>query len=135
MMTSSPAAIMRRYWGHVSAGETDKLAVFFAEDAHFEDVALGHASEGRDHIAGVLKAFFDVMPCTFEVENIVEDGQQFAAQWIVSGKHTAQIMKFPAPTGKPFRYRGVSVGLIENGVIKRKADYWNFSTLMEQIGG
>jgi hypothetical protein len=43
---------MRQYWAHVSAGETAALASFFAEDAYFEDVALGHSYNGRDHIAG-----------------------------------------------------------------------------------
>jgi steroid delta-isomerase-like uncharacterized protein len=135
MSGNSAAAIMRRYWGHVSAGETAALAAFFAEDAYFEDVALGHSYTGRDHIAAILTKFFGVMPCRFEVENIIEQGDEFAAQWIVSGNHTAEILKFPAPTGKPFRYRGVSVGTVENGLIKRKSDYWDFSTLLAQIGG
>jgi ketosteroid isomerase-like protein len=57
MIGNSAAAIMRQYWAHVSAGETAALASFFAEDAYFEDVALGHSYNGRDHIAGMLTKF------------------------------------------------------------------------------
>jgi steroid delta-isomerase-like uncharacterized protein len=135
MIGNSAAAIMRQYWAHVSAGETAALASFFAEDAYFEDVALGHSYNGRDHIAGILTKFFGVMPCRFEVENIIEQGDQFAAQWTVSGNHTAEILKFPAPTGKSFRYRGVSFGVVKDGLIRRKSDYWDFSTLLAQISG
>lgn len=130
---NSPTAVMHRYWGHVNSGMSDLLRPMFADDASYEDVALHKQVYGGVEIADTVIDFFRKIPCQFEIENVVDDGREFAAQWICSGVHSAAVLGLPAATHKPFRFRGVSVGLIEDGRIKRKSDYWSLATMLEQI--
>jgi steroid delta-isomerase-like uncharacterized protein len=133
MSSEDVKAMCRHYWACISAGDLEGIRVCFADDAFFEDVALGRSYRGKAQILDVLTGYFRVMSSKFDVGEIVATETDFAACWTVNGVHTAMILDFPEPTFKPYSCRGVSVGRIENGKFVRKADYWNFHTFLEQI--
>jgi SnoaL-like polyketide cyclase len=50
------------------------------------------------------------------------------------GTNTGEGAGLP-PTNKPFRIRGVSVGILDSsGKIKHNRDYWNLAAYLMQVG-
>jgi steroid delta-isomerase-like uncharacterized protein len=127
--------IFEGYWSDISAGRLDNLEKYFTEDAVFEDTTLGHVWRGRADIVGVLRKFFSVMPSRLEIETFHAGGDGFGIGWINTAVHTSNVLGFPPPTGKTYRFRGASIGKIRDGRIAYKADYWDRMTALEQIQG
>ena len=112
-----------------------KVAAFMADDATYEDLALGVIHEGRD----AIKAFVD------EAEQFSKDysfisvseqasGDSYAFEWEMVGTNTGEAGGLPA-TNKPYRIRGVSVGRLDaSGKIKMNRDYWNMADYLTQVG-
>jgi steroid delta-isomerase-like uncharacterized protein len=61
-------------------------------------------------------------------------GDQYALEWEMVGTNTGEAAGMPA-TNKPFRIRGVSVGILDaDGKIKHNRDYWNLADYLMQVG-
>ena len=111
------------------------VAAFMAEDATYEDLALGVVHEGRE----AIESFVD------EAEQFSKDyafisvseqqsGDRYAMEWEMFGTNTGEAGGFPA-TNKPYRIRGVSIGRLDaQGKIQQNRDYWNMADYLVQVG-
>jgi len=111
------------------------VAEWMAEDASYEDIALGEVHRGRADIAGWIDGMAAEFSSDFHFETVSaqQDGDAYCAEWVMSGTHDGASAALPA-TGKRYAIRGVSVGVLEGGKIKRNTDYWDMAGFLGQIG-
>lgn len=111
------------------------VASFMAEGGTYEDVALGEVHTGREDIAAWVDGMAPQLSSDyhFETVSIIQSGDAYAAEWVMSGTHDGSEGMLPA-TGKRFSIRGVSVGVLESGRIRRNVDYWDMAGFLSQIG-
>ncbi len=51
----------------------------------------------------------------------------------MSGPHSFKWLGFP-PTGRPFSVKGVTAVDLAGGRMTRYSDYWDFASLLRQVG-
>ena len=129
------ATWMETYLDAWNGHDGSAVASFMAEDATYEDLALGVLHEGRD----AIKSFVD------EAEQFSKDyaftsvseqhsGDCYAMEWEMFGTNTGEAGGLPA-TNKPYRIRGVSIGRLDTrGKISQNRDYWNMADYLVQVG-
>jgi steroid delta-isomerase-like uncharacterized protein len=111
-----------------------RITSFMAPDVTYTDVALGETHSGPADVS----AWIDTMAEEFSTDYSFETAFAFstdsvyALEWVLKGTNDRGKL-FPA-TGKPFAIHGVSVGELENGLIKRNTDYWSLGEFLMQVG-
>jgi steroid delta-isomerase-like uncharacterized protein len=89
----------------------NKVASFMTDDAVYEDLAVGQVHEGKAAITAFVQRTDVFSPdCEFVSVSEQNNGDSYAFEWEMIGTNTGEGAGFPA-TNKPFRIRGVSVGL------------------------
>ena len=70
----------------------------------------------------------------FEAVAFFSLGSAYAVEWVMSGTNDGPLRGQPA-TGRPYRVRGVSVGMLSaEGLIAENRDYWNMADMLAQLG-
>lgn len=113
-----------------------KVAALLAPDGVYEDIALGQVHSGRDALAAFVRQTATMAPDVhFEEITRQQNADRYCIEWWFSGTNTGgdPAAGMP-PTNRPFRFKGVSVGVLENGLIKRNTDYWNMVEFLGQQG-
>jgi steroid delta-isomerase-like uncharacterized protein len=123
-----------RYYGAWNSHDAKQVAELMADDVLFEDLALGVVHNGREAVAefAAESATFS-SDYRFKVVTSQESGDNYCIEWEMSGTNDGAGAGLPA-TGKPYLIRGVSVGVLASGKVKRNRDYWNAADFMTQIG-
>ena len=119
-----------------STHNSEKLTSLFSENCLYEEVASGRKFTNKQDIADYLKSTLSGIPDSdFEIVTITGSDSTAAIEWIWKGTNTVgwPSLKIPA-TNKYFEVRGVSVMTIENNLIKRNSDYWDWNTFLTGIG-
>ena len=113
----------------------ENVASYMADDVVYEDLAVGQVHEGRDAVAAFVQTGEDFSKDhRFVSVSEQSSGDQYAIEWEMIGTNTGEAAGLPA-TNKPFRIRGVSVGVLDAaGKIKRNRDYWNMADYLMQVG-
>ncbi|HEY7268356.1 MAG TPA: ester cyclase [Dehalococcoidia bacterium] len=112
----------------------ENVAGLMAPDAVFEDFALGVVHHGRDEIAAfVAETVAMSADVHFELVSNQETMFGYCVEWVMKGTHTGPAAGIPA-TNKPFAIPGVSVGVLEGGLVKQNHDYWNMAAFLAQLG-
>ena len=105
-----------------------------AADVVYEDVAFGVVNHGREetrrHFQEAFAAFPDLQ---FELTSLVVAGSRGAAEWTMPGTHTGDYPGLPA-THQRLSVRGTSVFELAGDTIQRNRDYWDFATVLRQLG-
>ena len=126
---------MQDYFTAWDTHDADGVVSFMAEDATYEDLALGATHTGHAAIrAFVVEA--EEFSKDFRMKQVSEQasGESYAFEWEMYGTHTGEGGGLPA-TNKPYRIRGVSVGRLDGaGKIKQNRDYWNMADFLVQVG-
>jgi steroid delta-isomerase-like uncharacterized protein len=125
---------LQEYLAAWNTRDGQRVAEWMADDATYEDVALGQTHTGRQAIA----AFVDGMTgfstdYRFEPVSAFSTDANYVSEWELSGTHDGDAAGLPA-TGRPYRIRGVSVGTLSRGKIARNRDYWNMADFLVQVG-
>jgi steroid delta-isomerase-like uncharacterized protein len=119
------------YW---DTKNVEGLLSIFTPDGIYQDMAIGHVSNGADEIRKFFEYTFTVFPdFRIEFKRGVADEDCGFCEWIMAGTHTGEVPGRP-PSGKAFRVPGVSVMIFENGLIKHNRDFWNKGTFDAQAG-
>ena len=118
-----------------NAHDPAAVARFMADDAIYEDVALGRVLHGPSEIAAFVeeatKASSDFR---FEEVSLFTTGSDYANEWIMTGTNDRAVRGVPA-TGRSFRVRGASVGKLDtSGRIVENRDYYNLAEMFAQLG-
>jgi steroid delta-isomerase-like uncharacterized protein len=110
--------------------DPDAVVAVFTPDAVYEDVALGQVNHGRDEIRAFAEYFFTASPDLHIelVEGHLDDGRG-TIQWVFSGTDVGIF-----GTGKRYSVRGVTVIDVHRGKITRNLDYYDFATILRELG-
>ena len=96
----------------------------------YEDMAAGHISRGRTEVRKWAEgAFAGIENFKLETVSISFQNGRGVAEWVWSGTDKGLLK-----TGKKFSVRGVSVFEVRGGKISRYKEYYDFSTVMRQVG-
>ena len=113
-----------------NAHDPRAFANAFTHDVYYEDVAAGVASRGTGEFAAYAQAEWAIFPdLSFQcVSTIVKDGHG-SIEWIGTGTEVGLF-----GTHKRATVRGASVIDVRGGKISRSIDYYDFATILRQIG-
>ena len=129
------ASWMHDYLAAWNSHDGAKVAAYMAEDATYEDLALGQMHEGRAAIETFVNEANDFSKdYSFVFVSEQADGDSYALEWEMIGTNTGEAGGLPA-TNKPYRIRGVSVGQLNSDrKIAMNRDYWNMADYLMQVG-
>ena len=118
-----------------NAHDPEAVARYMADDAIYEDVALGRMLRGPSAIAGfVEEATRASSDFRFEEVSLFTAGRDYANEWVMTGTNDRDVQGVPA-TGRSFRVRGASVGKLDaSGRIVENRDYYNLAEMFAQLG-
>ena len=135
MNTTLDRTLFDAYLDAWNAHDSAAVASYMADDAVYEDVALGRLLHGPAEIA----SFVDEATATssdfrFEVVSLFAAGNDYANEWIMLGTNDRGRPGVPA-TGRSFHVRGASIGKLDaQGRIVENRDYYNLMELLAQLG-
>ena len=105
----------------------------FTEDIVYEDVPTGAVLDGAEAFQAFAQGFFDAFPDSrFELGQSACQGQQGFFEWTWTAVDSTPGCFFG--TGKSFTVRGVAVIAIQGNRISRNSDFWDFATVLTQLG-
>ena len=135
MMVTPDRAFFDIYLDAWNAHDSAAVASHMADDAIYEDVALGRVLHGPSEIAAfVEEATRSSSNFRFEVVSLFAAGNDYANEWVMLGTNDRERPGAPA-TGRSFRVRGASIGRLNtSGRIVENRDYYNLAELLTQLG-
>jgi steroid delta-isomerase-like uncharacterized protein len=135
MMATTARAFFDSYLDAWNAHDPAAVARCMADDAIYEDVALGRVLHGPSEIGRfVEEATRASSDFRFEQVSLFIAGGDYANEWIMSGTNDREVEGVPA-TGRAFRVRGASVGKLDtSGRILENRDYYNLAEMFAQLG-
>jgi steroid delta-isomerase-like uncharacterized protein len=126
--------IMNDIWAAWNSHDTEKLVSLFTDDCVYEELGIGVIKHGKEEFRPFIKGFFANFPDThFEMKSSFVSGNWYSGEWVWTGTHSSDLPGLPA-TGRRFSVRGVSVGELKEGKVKRHSDYYNKMDFLQQIG-
>ena len=114
----------------------NKLISLFAENCLYEEVASGRSYSNKSRIADYIESTISGIPDSkFEIIEILANEHLAVIEWIWKGTNSVgwKDMEIPA-TNEYFELRGLSIMEIEDRLIKRNSDYWDWNSFMKGIG-
>ncbi len=115
--------------------DIDKILAFYADDCLYEGVAGGTTAHGKQEVAANLKRTFTDYPnsklefsSTFYCENVV------CGEFVMSGTQAHSSNPAIPMTGKSFSVRGGYFSEWQNDKVKRHTIYYDYLTIMRQMG-
>jgi steroid delta-isomerase-like uncharacterized protein len=135
MMATTDRDFFDAYLDAWNAHDPAAVARYMADDAIYEDVALGRVLHGPSEIAKfVEEATRASSDFRFEEVSLFSAGSDYANEWIMTGTNDREVQGVPA-TGRSFRVRGASVGKLDtSGRILENRDYYNLAEMLAQLG-
>ncbi len=131
---STSEDVVRAYFDALNDRDYEQVAALFSDDCEFVSVASGVRFRGTDSMLHGLREFSEAFPdWAVEVVNTVATGPYVATEWKTTGTQQG-MFRGASPTGIRFRRDGCSVAEVEDGRIVRYRDYYDRSTLLEQLG-
>jgi steroid delta-isomerase-like uncharacterized protein len=112
-----------------------RLAAIYTADATHEEVPSGTIFSGPEAIAGYAQSHFAAFPdVALDLSSAFVADDWAAAEWVYAGTYTGSLSGLPAGTGQPFSVRGTVVVELDGDKIRRSASYFDFYTLLVQLG-
>jgi len=121
----------------VGSGDASEVAGLFHPDAVYDDYASQHQLRGMEEIAGYITGgtrWATAVSVDVMAVNAWETGA--VAEWVFTGVQDRPIPGFlPVVTGHEVVLTGVTIIQMEDGRIRRAADYQDALPLVLQLGG
>jgi steroid delta-isomerase-like uncharacterized protein len=115
--------------------DINKILSFFTDDGIYEDVTRGIVNHSKKEIAGYLNtSFIDFPDLKIVVNTVIATGDWTVYEIVTSGTHAHSSRPEVPATGKTFSVRAVSVFKMSKGKISRQSEYYNYATLLQQVG-
>ena len=126
--------VVRAYFDALNERDYEQVAALFSDDCEFVSVASGVRFRGTASMLHGLREFSEAFPdWAVAVANMVAAGPYVATEWKTTGTQQG-MFRGESPTGIRFRRDGCSVAEVEDSRIVRYRDYYDRSTLLEQLG-
>lgn len=131
-------SIIRKLYEAVNAKDLQYIKSMGAPSSEWLDVPFNYTSKGENAILDPWKSWFDIFPdASCEVQSLVGLGDYVIARGIGRGTHKG-IFNSPAgplqPTGLKIEVNFCDVYRLENGKIRRADSYFDFYTVLRQLG-
>ena len=126
---------MQDYLAAWNSHDGTRVAAYMADDATYEDLALGQLHRGKTAIEAFVNEAEEFSK-DYAFTSISEqgNGDSYALEWEMFGTNTGDAGGLPA-TNKPYRIRGVSIGRLDHGgKITTNRDYWNLADYLTPVG-
>src|SRR5439155_17531021 len=128
------ARIGQKWVDFWNAHDVTKAFDVFTEDIVYEDVPSGASASGDEEFRAFAQGFFDACPISsFELGQSACQGQQGFFERTCTARDSSGC-NFPIGTDKLFTVRGVAVIAIQGNRISRNSDFWDFATVLTQLG-
>ena len=117
-------------------GETDNLAQLFRADAVYDDYPNQVQYQGLEEIAGYVTHVHDWADgVTMSISELQVSEYGAVVEWVFSGVQDRPIgNRVPVATGRDVLLNGVTVIQVEDGRIRRAADYIDVLSFVLQLG-
>ncbi|HEV7735717.1 MAG TPA: ester cyclase [Candidatus Binatia bacterium] len=135
-MTTTNEALFRRWHDDIwNARNVDAVDELMAADGILHDTAVSGAPRiSRDEFKAQARALQSAFPdLHFVVEQVVDGGDHVATRVTITGTHAGPGLGV-APTGRPFRIGGMSIGRVRDGRIVEGWNNVDFLGLFTQLG-
>ena len=112
-----------------------RLAALYTSDATHEEVPSDTNFAGPEEIAAYAQSHFAAFPdVALELTSAFAAGDLAAAEWVYGGTYTGSLPGLPPGAGQPFSVRGTAIFELQDGKIRRSASYFDFYSLLIQLG-
>jgi len=102
----TPLAVLRRWIDAFNHHDLESLFDCYHDHAVNHQVAAGEPVHGREAIGSDMGALFEAFPDVWaRPENLMEDGEWAAWEWVGGGTLTGRFMG-AEPTGRSYELRG-----------------------------
>jgi ketosteroid isomerase-like protein len=121
----------------LGSADASDVAGLFHPDAVYDDYANQHQYRGMEEIAGYIAGGTRwATAVTMDVMAVHVSTTGAVAEWVFTGIQDRPIGSFlPVVTGREVVLYGVTIIRMENGRIRRAADYMDALPLVLQLGG
>jgi steroid delta-isomerase-like uncharacterized protein len=131
MTVAQNKAIARRITDAFNKGDLSKVLELFSPKF------VGHLPEGdtnfKDFKAGA-KALFNAFPdAKYTVDELISEGNRFAAYYTINATHKGKFMGIPA-TGKKIKISAMTIRRVAGGKCVEGWDLMDSLTMMQQLG-
>ena len=135
-MATNLGRLTKEYYSAWNSHDAEKIASFFTADCVHEDVAVGAVFRGKNELKTGISPLFAAFPdFKLELKSILRDASRLAHERVISGTQAGALSGLGIPTtGKSFSIRGASITELRDGKISRNTDYWNLTTMLQQLG-
>lgn len=135
MTVAGNREMLTRYWNAFAAKDVPGALACFSDDISYEDLAVQQIHRGKDAVRAFWDLYFDAAGDSFKAvqDSLVVDEHSYSFEWTVSGVINGSFGIFSGD-GQSFSIRGISTGLISDGLITQNRDYWNLADVLRQIG-
>jgi steroid delta-isomerase-like uncharacterized protein len=133
-MTTTQSSIAQRWVDGWNSHDVTRILACLTADAVYEDLPLGAVNHGHDEARQFIEFGWAAFPdLRFELTGTaIRDGGG-TAEWTMLGTQKGDLPGLPA-TGKSFSVRGVSVMELAGDQIRAVRDYWDYATVLQQLG-
>ena len=117
-----------------AARDMDALLDLFTDDCVYEDKPLGVINRGKQEVRQFYDAVLAMTPDLHVRYTRRATNETYGAAECVLGGTWSGPLEGVDATGKEFTLAGVSCMDIRNGKIARQVDYWDYKSIMKQLG-
>lgn len=131
MSNEDNKALVRRYIETWNRGDLEGMAAYWSPDMVHHTRSGSH---GFEAVLSIVSNFMTAFPnLTFEIDDIVADGDRVASRMTARGTHTGEYMGVPA-TGRSVSCSVFGIARVADGKL---VEHWGVTDelhLIEQIG-
>lgn len=133
MPIDTPGQVALKWVAAYNNHNADDAASLYDLNASNVQMPYGKPVQGREAMRATFVKVFQAFPdIHVQVENIVEDGQWVAVEWMFSGTMKGEFAGHP-PSNSRFTMRGCELFQVTDGKIRVQRGYWDKATMFSQL--
>ena len=134
MSIADNTAVVRRFAEEILNGKRLERAEALVAHDYVDHAAMPGQSAGLDGAKQKWGMWVTAGPdLRVTTDDIFGEGDRVAVRWTAEGVHQGTLMGIP-PTGKRFRFEGISIFRIADGKIAEPWETWDKLNLLQQLG-
>ena len=124
-MVTNMKRMLEDYYASWSSRDVERIASFFTDDMVYEDVPLEEVRHDKaDYKAGWDAFFTACLDFNLQLKTLFVAGDRAGSEWIMTGTPRVHLPGLGS-AGESFSVRGASILELQEGKIRRNADYWH----------
>ena len=133
MPIETPKQVALKWVAAYNSHNADDAAALYDVNVTNVQMPYGKPVQGREAMRATYIKVFQAFPdIHVQVENIVENDQWVAVEWMFSGTMKGEFAGHP-PNNSHFTMRGCELFQVMNGKIHTQRGYWDKATMFSQL--